>query len=167
MITLVTGGARSGKSSYAQKRALRLSAEPVYIATAEVGDEEFAGRVKRHQDERGSEWTTFEANTALHELPLEGRVAVVDCVTLWLSKIFSDQNSHTENSLNSFKEQFSRLYRIDCTLFVVSNEIGMGVHAHSEIGRKFTDLQGWANQYIASKADEVICMISGLPLKLK
>lgn len=167
MITLITGGARSGKSSFAQKRALRLSSEPIYIATAEVNDEEFAGRMNRHREERGSEWTTFETNTSLHKLPIEGRVAVVDCVTLWLSKIFSDEDYHTENSLNRFKEQFSKLCSIDCTLIVVTNEIGMGVHAQTVAGRKFTDLQGWANQYIASKADEVILMVSGLPHSIK
>ncbi|MCC5906924.1 MAG: bifunctional adenosylcobinamide kinase/adenosylcobinamide-phosphate guanylyltransferase [Balneolaceae bacterium] len=167
MMTLVTGGARSGKSSFAQKRALRLSPEPVYIATAEVNDEEFSGRVKRHQLERGSEWTTFEANRNIHELPIKARVVVLDCVTLWLAKIFSCNQYQTENSLKDFAAQFNRLCKVDCTLIIVTNEIGMGVHAQTESGRKFTDLQGWANQHIAEKAVEVICMISGIPLKIK
>lgn len=132
-----------------------------------MNDEEFSGRVKRHQADRGSEWITFEANRNIHELQFDGRVVVLDCVTFWLEKIFSSNQYHTVNSLNDFAEQFNRLNSVDCTLIIVTNEIGMGVHAQTESGRKFTDLQGWANQHIAEKAVEVICMISGIPLKIK
>jgi adenosylcobinamide kinase/adenosylcobinamide-phosphate guanylyltransferase len=92
---------------------------------------------------------------------------VIDCVTLWLTNFFLDCNYHIEDSLQSFKKEIEHLNTLSGTYIIVSNEIGMGVHAETEIGRKFTDLQGWANQYVASCAEEAIFMVSGLPLYLK
>ena len=167
MICYITGGARSGKSRFAQKRALTLSASPVYVATARIWDNDFGQRVQRHRAERGPEWTTFEAERDLHQLPLENRVVVIDCVTLWLTNLFLAFESDIEPSLTAFKAEIDALSRIAGTFIIISNEIGMGVHAETEVGRKFTDLQGWANQYVAALADEAIFMVSGLPLFLK
>lgn len=167
MLVYISGGVRSGKSSYAMEKALSLSAEPVYVATAKVWDDNFRERVKRHQDERGPEWTTFEAYTELGLLPVESRVVVIDCVTLWLTNFFMDFDNDIELSLAAFKREIDSLMELKGTFIVISNELGMGMHADTEVGRKFADLQGWANQYVASKAAEAIFMVSGLPLFLK
>ncbi|WP_442587915.1 bifunctional adenosylcobinamide kinase/adenosylcobinamide-phosphate guanylyltransferase [Pedobacter sp. AW31-3R] len=167
MLVFVTGGARSGKSRYAQERALSLSGVPVYVATAKVWDDDFAARVKRHQDERGPEWTTFESSHNLHMLPLENRVVVIDCVTLWLTGLFMDYSNDIDQCLSAFKQELDRLLGLRATFILISNELGMGMHADTEVGRKFADLQGWANQYAAARADEAVFMVSGIPLFLK
>jgi len=167
MITYVTGGVRSGKSRFAMDLALQKSADPVYVATSRIWDDDFARRVKRHQDERGPEWTSLESERDIHLLPLAGKVAVIDCVTLWLTNLFVAFEYDVEKSLAAFKAELNALLAVDATLIIISNEIGMGVHAETEAGRKFTDLQGWANQYVAAVAQEAIMMVSGLPLILK
>ena len=167
MIIYVSGGARSGKSNYAQKLALEKSANPVYVATARIWDDDFAKRVARHKSERGPEWTSLECEQNVHLLPLEGHVVVIDCVTLWLTNIFMTHYEDIEKTLAAFKTEIDAILKLKGTFIIVSNEIGMGVHAETELGRKFTDLQGWANQYVAAKAKEAILMVSGLPLVLK
>jgi adenosylcobinamide kinase / adenosylcobinamide-phosphate guanylyltransferase len=167
MITYISGGARSGKSGFAQRMALSLSAEPIYIATAKVLDEDFKQRVKRHQSERGPEWTNIEAYVNLYQLPLENRVVLIDCLTLWLTNFFMDFENDGERSLKALQEEISELEKVDAHFIIISNEIGMGLHADTPMGRKFVDIQGWANQYVAEKADEAIFMVSGLPLYLK
>lgn len=166
-IVLVTGGQRSGKSGYAQKLALSLSANPVYLATSRVWDEEFRQRVLRHQADRGPEWTNIEEEKYLSRHNLDGRVVIIDCVTLWGTNFFFDNDSNVELSLKELKEEFNRLVEQQAYLIFVTNEIGLGGVSPDPIQRKFTDLQGWLNQYIASRADEVILMISGIPMKIK
>lgn len=166
-IVLVTGGQRSGKSGYAQKLALSLSANPVYLATSRVWDEEFRQRVLRHQADRGPEWTNIEEEKHLSHHNLNGRVVVIDCVTLWGTNFFFDNDSNVELSLKELKEEFNRLVEQHAYLIFVTNEIGLGGVSPDPVQRKFTDLQGWLNQYIASRADEVVLMISGIPMKIK
>lgn len=166
-IVLVTGGQRSGKSGYAQKLALSLSANPVYLATSRVWDEEFRQRVLRHQADRGPEWTNIEEEKYLSHHNLNGRVVVIDCVTLWGTNFFFDNDSNVELSLKELKEEFNRLVEQHAYLIFVTNEIGLGGVSPDLVQRKFTDLQGWLNQYIASRADEVVLMISGIPMKIK
>lgn len=165
MITYISGGTRSGKSRYAQQRALALSSSPVYIATARVWDDEFASRVQRHQADRGQEWTTYETCQHLYRLPLANEVVVIDCVTLWLANYYAELPY--DEILPVFQKEIDELVKLSGIFFVISNEIGMGLHADSQAGRKFTDLQGWANQYVASVADEAVFMVSGLPLTVK
>ncbi|WP_337942377.1 bifunctional adenosylcobinamide kinase/adenosylcobinamide-phosphate guanylyltransferase [Parabacteroides sp.] len=166
-IVLVTGGQRSGKSGYAQKLALSLSANPVYLATSRVWDEEFRQRVLRHQADRGPEWTNIEEEKYLSRHNLDGRIVIIDCVTLWGTNFFFDNDSNVELSLKELKEEFNRLVEQQAYLIFVTNEIGLGGVSPDPIQRKFTDLQGWLNQYIASRADEVVLMISGIPMKIK
>lgn len=166
MIIYITGGVRSGKSRFAQEKALQLSDNPVYVATAKIWDDDFAARVERHKLERGEEWTSLESEMDIHLLPIEGKVAVVDCVTLWLTNLFM-KYENIEDSLLAFKKEIDGLAAMQGTFIVVSNEIGMGLHGETELGRKFTDLQGWANQYVASVASEATLMVSGIPVKLK
>lgn len=166
-LTFITGGARSGKSRYAQKLALERSQQPVYVATARIWDDDFLRRIERHRKDRGRNWTSLEEEKHLSRLPLEGSVAVIDCVTLWLTNFFSDLHYDVEACLNACQQEFDKLLRLDTELIVISNEIGMGLHPETESGRKFTDLQGWMNQYIAGKAEQVIFMVSGIPLTVK
>ena len=156
----------------------------------------------RHREERDERWTTMEEEKRLGRLPLEGRAAVIDCVTLWITNIFSDSRPASLGSgaagsgsgpgaggsgsgsravgpgaaglgydvdgcFASCKAEIDALLEREAYLIVISNEIGMGLHAETETGRKFTDLQGWVNQYLAARADEVIFMISGIPLTVK
>lgn len=167
MIVYISGGVRSGKSKFAQQMALRLSESPVYVATAKIWDKDFEQRIKLHQQDRGPEWTNFEATSELYKLPIDGRVVVIDCVTLWLTNFFTENNSDISTCLDAFKNEIDELNELKATLIIISNEIGMGLHAESSVGRKFADLQGLANQYVASKAKEAIFMVSGLPLYLK
>ena len=168
-IILITGGARSGKSAYAQREALGLTSSPVYVATARLdpSDKEFAERIRRHQSDRNGQWINMEEQLHVSRLPLENKVAVIDCITLWLSNFFSLYKFDEEKSLQAIKTEIDVLRKTDAVFFIVSNEIGMGVHAETEAGRKFTDLQGWVNQYIASVADKVVLMVSGLPMTIK
>ena len=166
-IVLITGGQRSGKSGYAQKLALSLSANPVYLATSRVWDEEFRQRVLRHQADRGPEWTNIEEEKYLSHHNLNGRVVVIDCVTLWGTNFFFDQDSNVDLALQELKEEFDRFTAQEATFIFVTNEIGMGGVAENTIQRRFTDMQGWVNQYIAEKADEVVLMVSGIGVKVK
>jgi adenosylcobinamide kinase/adenosylcobinamide-phosphate guanylyltransferase len=167
MVYFITGGERSGKSSYAQKLALELSSSPVYVATARKWDKDFEKRIERHQSERDERWTSIEEEKQISKVDLKGRVAVVDCVTLWLTNFYTDSKYNVQESLQLAKDEFDKAILIDTTLIIISNEIGMGMHADTEIGRKFVELQGWTNQYIAAKADKVVFMVSGIPVTIK
>ena len=165
-VILITGGARSGKSRYAEELALSLSKYPVYVATAHVWDEEFRERVKKHQERRGPEWTNIEEEKLLSRLDLTERVAVIDCITLWCTNYFFDLQN-VDAALEALKAEFDMFTAHDATYIFVTNEIGMGGVSDNAVQRKFTDLQGWMNQYVASKADEVILMVSGIAVKVK
>ena len=166
-IILITGGQRSGKSTKAEELALSLSAHPVYLATAHIWDDEFRERVKKHQERRGPEWTNIEEEIHLSRNDLTGRVVVIDCITLWLTNIFYQLDSEVDTTLESAKKEFDTFTQNDATYIFVTNEIGLGGVSTNQLQRKFTDLQGWMNQYIAQKADEVILMVSGIEVKVK
>lgn len=166
-IILITGGARSGKSGYAEKLALSLSDAPVYLATARIWDEEFRERVRRHQARRGPQWTNIEEEKQLSRHDLSGRVVLVDCLTLWATNFFFDLESDMDRALAALQEEFDRFTAQEATFLLVTNEIGMGGTSDNAIQRRFTDLQGWMNQYAAARADEVILMVSGIPVKIK
>lgn len=166
-IILVTGGQRSGKSGFAQRLALSLSETPVYLATSRIWDEEYRKRIERHQRERGSQWTNIEEEKQLSLHRLEGRVVVIDCLTLWATNFFFDNESEVEKSLEELKKEFDRFTDQDATFIFVTNEIGMGGIAENTIQRRFSDLQGWMNQYVAGKADEVVLLVAGIPVRVK
>ena len=165
-VILITGGQRSGKSRHAEELALSLAENPVYVATAHVWDEEFRERVRRHQERRGPQWTNIEEEKYLSRHDLTGRVAVIDCVTLWLTNFFFE-NQDVDKTLQTVKEEFDRFTEKDATYIFVTNEIGSGGVSVDAVQRHFTDLQGWMNQYIATRADQVILLISGIPLRVK
>jgi len=181
-IILITGGQRSGKSSEAERMALSLSPRPVYMATAHAWDDEFRERIRRHQERRGPQWTNIEEERHLSRHDLSGRVVVVDCVTLWLTNLlFAATMGNTgsataasatsavniDATLKTAQEEFDRLTAQDATFIFVTNEIGSGGVSDNALQRQFTDLEGWMNQYIARRADEVILMVSGIAVKIK
>ena len=169
-IYLITGGERSGKSTYAEKLALSLSPHPVYMATAHIWDEEFRQRVLRHQQRRGAEWSNIEEEKHLAAHDVTGRVVLVDCLTLWANNFCfaeKDELFDTEKVLNELEEELNRFTKQDATFIFVTNEIGMGGVSPNPLQRRFTDLLGWLNQYVASIADEVVLMVSGIYLKVK
>ena len=167
-IILITGGQRSGKSGEAERLALSFAANPVYVATARVWDEEFRERVRLHQERRGEQWTNIEEEKELSRHDVSGRVVVIDCVTLWLTNYFFEaENAAVKDILEAVKAEFDRFTAQDATFIFVTNEIGSGGVSENALQRRFTDLQGWMNQYIAQKADEVILMVSGIVVKVK
>ena len=166
-ITLITGGQRSGKSRFAQEMALSHSSNPVYLATSRVWDEEHARRIERHKAERGAEWTNVEEEKFLSRHQFIDRTVLVDCVTLWTTNFFFDLQADVETSLIELKKEFDAFVRQNARFIFVTNEVGMGEMSQNELQRKFADLQGWLNQYIASKADQVFLMVSGIAVKIK
>ena len=171
-IIMITGGQRSGKSSYAEQMALHLSENPVYIATARVCDEEFAERVAHHQARRGPQWTNIEEERYLSRHDLSSRVVLVDCITLWCTNFMFGTCKEGElpdvgQVLEEIKAEFDRLVAQDATFIFVTNEIGSGGVSSNALQRRFTDLQGWMNQYVAAHADTVVLMVSGIPVTIK
>lgn len=166
-IILITGGQRSGKSALSEKLALEHSGNPVYIATAEVRDDEFRHRVRLHRERRGQQWTTFEEPLHPSRPGLSGRSVLLDCVTMWATNAFFLHKEDVEATLAFLKEEFDRFVSPPGTYIFVSNEIGSGGIGATAMQRAFTDLQGWFNQYIASRADEVYLTVAGIPLKIK
>lgn len=168
-IVLITGGARSGKSSYALQLGKAFSRK-AYVATAQALDREMLERIEKHRKERDSSFVTveapFELTGALRKLSAGFDFVLVDCLTLWLSNLLlKDKNpSALEQETGSF---LNFLPARPFTLALVSNEVGMGVVPDNELGRKFRDLQGKLNQQVAERADEVVLMVSGLPVFVK
>jgi adenosylcobinamide kinase/adenosylcobinamide-phosphate guanylyltransferase len=176
-VIFITGGARSGKSAFALNEASKVSGQKAYIATAEPLDEEMSGRIKKHREERGSEWETLEEPVAMPALirRVSGRynVLLVDCLTLWLSNIFG---SRPDNAQPLVEEEISNFVHVlsdfkdspaHSSLYVVSNEVGMGIVPENRLARFFRDMAGRLNQEVAGVADEVYLVVSGIPLKVK
>ena len=172
-IILITGGQRSGKSQQAERMALELSDNPVYLATAHIWDEEFRQRVLIHQQRRGPQWTNIEEEKELSRHDLTGRVVVIDCITLWCTNYFFSRDTaeweqpSVDEALGALKLEFDKFTSQDATFIFVTNEIGSGGVSENAIQRRFTDLEGWMNQYVASRADEVILMVSGIAVRIK
>lgn len=171
-VILITGGQRSGKSAFAEKLALGLSQNPVYIATAHIWDEEFRRRVDKHKERRGSQWTNIEEERFLGNIDIYNKVALVDCLTLWCTNFYFDAGNgeaspDIEKTLGRIKQEFDKFTAQDATFIFVTNEIGSGGVSGNAVQRHFTDLLGWLNQYVAAKADEVYLTVSGIPVKIK
>ena len=172
-IILITGGQRSGKSQQAERLALSLSPNPIYLATAHIWDEEFRQRVTIHQQRRGPQWTNIEEEKLLSRHDVSGRVVVIDCITLWCTNFFFSREKaeweqpSVDDALGYLKKEFDKFTAQNATFIFVTNEIGSGGVSENAIQRRFTDLEGWMNQYVASCADEVILMVSGIPVVIK
>jgi len=192
-IIFILGGARSGKSTYALKEASKFSGKKVYIATAEALDEEMKERIEKHKRERGKDWDAYEEPLKIAEVikKTEGRyqIIVVDCLTLWLSNVMhAGLNIETEiehlisslATIHSSTNQpyFNKTMKLIPTLlkgsggdyqviYIVSNEVGMGIVPENEISRRFRDMAGLLNQKIAGVADKVYMVVAGIPIKIK
>lgn len=173
MLTLVLGGARSGKSRYARSLASEHAGEVVFVATATAGDEEMARRIARHRDERPPQWRTIEAPvdlvSALRAAPSDALV-LVDCVTIWLSNLLERhgalQVEERERRILDDVERFAAAAR-ERTVVAVSNEVGEGIVPATPLGREFRDVCGLANQALAAEADRVVLVVAGLPVLVK
>jgi len=168
-IILITGGARSGKSRWAEQRATALGARPLYLATAEAKDEEMAQRIAAHRKRRGDQWRTIEEPLELTAALLAERgrtdCALVDCLTLWISNLLI---RHDEKSApEKVKELIEQLPQLNFHLIFVTNEVGSGIVPDNPLARQFRDLAGWTNQRIAEAANEVVLMIAGIPIIAK
>ena len=170
-LILVTGGARSGKSQFAERLAENFPPLRGYLATGEPGDAEMAERIARHRGRRGSDWQTLEEPLQLTETlqAQDGRFSVmlVDCVTLWLSNLLFKGEGGATEALSRVLHFTESCHALQTPLIMVTNEVGSGIVPEHPLARSFRDLAGEANQLIAARADEVYVAISGLPLKLK
>jgi adenosylcobinamide kinase/adenosylcobinamide-phosphate guanylyltransferase len=169
-LILVTGGARSGKSRFAVDLAKRLGERVAFIATCVPRDEEMRKRVEEHKKNRPDSWKTIEEETdvtsVLQSLPEDCEVAIVDCLTLLVSNLLLTGESEQEIS-RQVREIAASTLKSHLTAIVVSNEVGSGIVPDSEIGRRFRDIAGLANQILARGAAEVYLLVSGIPLKIK
>ena len=164
---LILGGARSGKSRYAQKLAEASGKMPVLIATAAAGDDEMAERIEKHRSERAPHWRVVEeeidlAGTLAREAASD-RVLVVDCLTLWLSNLMCA----AKEADAAVSALVAALARLDGPAIFVTNEVGLGIVPDSKLGRAFRDAQGRLNQSLAAACDTVLFIAAGLPLQLK
>mmetsp|Transcript_16606 Transcript_16606/g.39721 ORF Transcript_16606/g.39721 Transcript_16606/m.39721 type:complete len:338 (-) Transcript_16606:358-1371(-) len=193
-VYLVTGGARSGKSSYAQTLCEQICPKnPIYLATSKAWDDDFKNRIERHKSERGDHWTTIEEplRPSEHAAAFGGRAILVDCLTLWLTNYFVEAGAFaepaadgesdaaassdakqvsdaSERALADVKAEFQKMTKQwDATFVVVTNEIGSGLHGEGAASRKFVDAQGWLNQHVGARADVVVHMVAGVPNIIK
>ena len=168
-IILVTGGARSGKSKYAEQRAQELGGRRLYIATAEAKDDEMAQRITEHKKRRGNDWATIEEPVELSSVLLAQRgrtdCALVDCLTIWLSNLLLHRDA--EYAGEQVEQLVENLPRLDFHVVFVTNEIGWGIVPDNALARQFRDLAGRANQRIAESAHEVVLTVAGVPMVVK
>ena len=171
-LTLVLGGVRAGKSSYAQKLALE-GGRVQFVATAEAGDQEMAERIQAHKNNRPADWDTLEEPlnlaAALGPLLNDYDTVLVDCLTLWVSNLLlRDEDASVPKDIPTLAQELLALYQgRQASWIVVSNEVGLGVVPPTEMGRAYADELGRVNQMVAAEADAVYYMVAGLSLNLK
>ncbi|MGG7519738.1 bifunctional adenosylcobinamide kinase/adenosylcobinamide-phosphate guanylyltransferase [Allorhizobium undicola] len=164
----VLGGARSGKSRFAEQICIETGAERHYIATGRAWDDEMRARIASHREERGPLWTTHEEPLALaetlHRLDAPGRVVLVDCLTLWITNLMMEESLGIEAESAALAELLPQL---TASVILVSNEVGLGIVPENRMARAFRDHAGRLHQMIAASADEVFFVAAGLSLKMK
>jgi adenosylcobinamide kinase / adenosylcobinamide-phosphate guanylyltransferase len=176
-LTLILGGARSGKTSFAQEQARQIGGNVLYVATAAAGDDEMRMRIEAHRASRPAEWQTLEATLQVGETLISNQtlaqVVVVDCITLLVSNVllsFSEDAAfdEVEQKIQMEIETLLNAHsKIGGQWFIVSNEVGLGLVPPYPLGRFYRDLLGWANQTLARSADRVIFMVAGIPTVIK
>ncbi|MBP2645555.1 MAG: cobU [Firmicutes bacterium] len=175
-IVLVTGGARSGKSTFAERYVAALNTSVAYIATAEVLDEEMVRRVSLHQERRPAEWCTFEApydaEVVLKEVGQNTGAVLFDCLTLYISNfLLTGENLSPGERLRTMKQKIASLVEsaktVSATVVFVTNEVGLGIVPDNVLAREFRDCAGIANQMVAAAADEVYLVVCGLATEIK
>jgi len=170
-VTFVVGGCRSGKSSFALDQANQIAGKKKYfVATSVPTDSEMEKRVVKHQQERGNDWQTIEEPVEIHEIINQysstAGVILVDCLTLWASNLLfqSEDPEQIDAAINNLE---NALEKSQCPVFLVSNEVGMGIVPENDLARKFRDLAGLVNQRIASVSDKVIMTVAGIDVQIK
>jgi adenosylcobinamide kinase/adenosylcobinamide-phosphate guanylyltransferase len=171
---LITGGARAGKSSYAQKLASDINGKVLFVATAEAKDEDMRLRIEKHKKSRPSNWQTlespFELAGAISEKDGEYQVIVIDCITMLVSNVMLgavDERSAESAVINEIDALIKVMKSKSSAYILVSNEVGLGIVPDNELARNYRDLLGRANQLLARYADEVYLMVAGIPVKIK
>lgn len=169
-VTLITGGARSGKTRYALEQ-VRGARRKAYIATAERTDDNMAARIERHRAERDASFHTLEEPIhlalALQAIPGDCEIAILDCLTVWLGNLmhYADLGKLTLHEPQ--RQFFAALKSPPCPLILIANEVGSSIHPETELGRRFRDEAGLLNQQVAAQAQRVVLMVCGLPLEVK
>ena len=171
---LITGGARAGKSSYAQKLAAASGGRVLFVATAEAKDEDMRLRIEKHRKSRPLSWETLEAPSevakAIDEQEGEYSIVVIDCITMLVSNIMLgavDKTSAESEVLKEIDSVINTMQSKSSVFILVSNEVGLGIVPDNEMSRTYRDLLGRANQLLAQYADEVYLMVAGIPVKIK
>jgi adenosylcobinamide kinase/adenosylcobinamide-phosphate guanylyltransferase len=172
-LVFITGGARSGKSIFALKEASKISGNRAYVATAEALDEEMRKRIEEHKKQRGKDWETYEEPLKIAHLVenIKGRYSVIliDCLTLWLSNLMHSKlniEEEIENLIGALKD-LSLVTRHSLIVYIISNEVGMGIVPENEMARRFRDLAGILNQKVSEVSDEVYLVVAGISIKIK
>ncbi len=170
-LILITGGARSGKSIFAQKLADAIEGRKVFLATAEALDEEMMSRIETHKKERPSGWDTIEETKHLSNVLINCNgnfeVILIDCLTMWISNLLTDDIFDESQIVREVEHFISTCREIKGTVILVANEVGLGVVPANRLARIFRDIAGKANQEIAAVADDVYLVVAGISLKLK
>lgn len=176
-LTFILGGARSGKSSYAQKLAEDSSKLVTFLATAQALDDEMSARIKKHQSERPTAWQTleipFDIASQIHLIKTE--IVILDCVTLLVTNLMiqhvKDDLVNEEKSMQAIQKEMTTLISLikksNQEWIIISNEVGLGLVPPYQMGRVYRDLLGWTNQRLAKEADEVFFMVAGIPMVVK
>jgi len=177
---LIIGGARSGKSRFAQELAPKLGELVLFVATAEAGDEEMRRRIEEHQRSRPAAWSTLEITTHIGSQIVQNiggaKVVIVDCITLLVNNIFSQHSHQTDEQIDAslvekevtseISELVECINRVDASFIMVTNEVGTGLVPVSKVSRLYRDLLGNANQILAEHDDEIYLMVAGLPIPI-
>ena len=176
-ITLLLGGARSGKSSYAQSLAEEIGKSVTFIATGEALDDEMSARIQKHRAERPSNWETLEAplDIASHTQQIKSEVVILDCITLLVSNLLMqfvkddlvNEAPFTLAIQKEIEELINAIHEQKQDWIIISNEVGLGLVPPYQMGRVYRDWLGWANQRLAREADKVILMVAGIPMVIK
>jgi len=170
-MTLILGGVRSGKSRFAIEHGSKSGFSKVYIATAQALDAEMAIRIQKHRQDRPADWRTVEEPYSLSEVleSVEGTadVAVIDCLTLWLSNLLSVGNQEDKRVLDHIEQLIGVIEMVNLSVIAVSNEVGLGVIPSDSISRRFVDFSGFLHQRMANISQEVFWMTAGIPIPIK
>ena len=171
MVIFVTGGARSGKSDFAQDLAEKLNGKRLFLATAQALDEEMSSRIQKHQKRRGNRWDTLEEpiyiGRALRSAVGSYKIVLIDCLTIWMSNLLGEYPDQDEKISEILADFFLSINEFEGTIIAVSNEVGMGIVPDNKISRAYRDRLGFLNQAVARKADKTYLLFSGIPVKIK
>ena len=177
IVTLIIGGARSGKSTYAQETAIKAGVPVLFVATAEAGDEDMRIRIEAHRNSRPTDWATLEATTHIGSQIINNignaKLVIIDCITLLVNNIFMQYDDTTDAEfaekgiMAEIDELIDCMDKIEADFIIVTNELGLGLVPADRVSRLYRDILGRANQRLAQRADEVYLLTAGIPLAIK